>query len=145
MNAANIKSQIDYQEKRLISFKSNLDGYEKAFERFSSAKVKLEQLQKQYKEEFRDASLSYPAKIVAVDSLGLIGVEKVQTGVREAYSGQKERSFSENIKNTLLSIQGKLNREEDSIARSKQNIANTKAIIVTLQKQYALASASKLH
>jgi len=138
MNAVSIKIQINIQEKRLSSFQNDLAGYEKALERIIIAKTALEQKQKQYENEFRNANSSYPAKIMAIDSLGLIGVEKIQEGIRDAYSGNREKIFAANVENTLSGIQRKKNREEEKISKCKRNITSAKNAIESLKKQYAM-------
>jgi septal ring factor EnvC (AmiA/AmiB activator) len=141
MNAAYIKSQISYQEKRLYTFQNDLAGYNSKLARMKTAQAELDKKKKQYENEFKSANTSYHKKLMAVDPLGLKGVEKIQEGLDTAYIGQREKSFVSAVESTLSGLQRKITGEEEKTARCKQNITNTKNTIESLKRQYAIAVA----
>jgi len=140
MYAASINYQIVMQEKKLSTLQNDLADYKRNLERIKAAKKELEQKKNQYENEFRAVS-SFPNKILAIDSLGLIGVEKIQSAVYTAYSGSKEISFKNNIQNTLTSIQKKITSLEEKITRCKQNISTVEETIRKLKLTLAALTA----
>ena len=137
-SAVLILSQICAQEIKLSVYQSNLTTYNGNLADMQSAKAELEQIKGQYEFEFK-ATTSYPNKILAIDSLGLIGVENIQSAVSTAYSGIREKSFSNSVANILISLQTKIRNEESKISTCKQNITNTKSTIASLQIELASA------
>jgi peptidoglycan hydrolase CwlO-like protein len=117
-------NQLNYD---LGEYRSNLRSVE-------TAKTELEKLRKQYENEFI-ATTSHIQKILAIDSLGLIGVEKIQDGINTAYRGKKERNLTNSMTSVLQNIQRKITSEEDKISRCQKSISNTKDEIDRLEKQ----------
>ena len=139
MQAAYIQSQINIQERRLSSLQKDLSTYQNNLQEMKSALAELNPKKKQYENEFKAAYASYPKKIITMDPLGLNGMEKIQAGTENAFSGAKEKSFASGTENNLTSIQKKINSEENRISTCQKNITNTKNTIASLERQLASA------
>ena len=137
-SAVSIIIQINAQEIKLSIHQSNLATYNGNLADMKYAKVELEQIKKHYEFEFKSTT-SYPNKLLAIDSLGLIGVENIQSAVSTAYSGTREKNLVNGMANALIGLQTKIRNEESKIATCKQNITNTKNTIASLQRELASA------
>jgi predicted nucleic acid-binding Zn-ribbon protein len=137
MNYLNIQHRINLLKTRLNQLNYDLDEYRKKLRNAETAKTELEQKKKQYQDIFRGVS-SYPNIILAIDSLGLIGVEKIQAGIKTVYGGTKEKNFANSMEGTLQNIQRNINREENNIATCQQRISRTKDDIEALERQLTI-------
>ena len=116
-----IEFQITAQEKKLGILQNNLSEYKGVLAELESAKAELKQIMGQYDCEFRVAS-SYPSTILVMDSLGLVGVEKTQSMIADAYRGPREKSFLNSVSNMLTALQKKIINEESKITTCYKNI-----------------------
>jgi len=121
-------SGLNSQERKLSRLEDNLATYNKNLQEMEAAKAELEQIKRQYISEFR-ASSSHFNNLVAMDSLGLMGVENIQSAVSTAYSGTREKSLVSGIDNTLTGLKNKISSEEDKIKTCKQSIDATRIVI----------------
>jgi predicted nucleic acid-binding Zn-ribbon protein len=135
MNAVAIQNQINMYVKKRDNYINDLNGYKKVLDRMNAAKADLEQKKERYENEFRVDSTSYPTKILAIDSLGLIGVEKMQDKIEDAYSGNKEKNFVTSVAAALYALHRKITSEEEKKKRCEINISNTNNTIESLKRQ----------
>ena len=137
-NVAIIKQQITVQENKLRALQRSRAVCQENLSELESAKAELKQIMKQYDLVFKAAS-SYPNMILAMDSLGLVGVEKIQSMISNAYRGTREKSFLNNVASMLTALQKKILSEEYKIKSCQQNISNTKNAITSLERELTSA------
>ena len=137
-SAAQIKFHIIAQEKKLGILHNNLSEYKGILAELESAKAELKKIMGHYDFEFKAAS-SYPNKTLTMNSLGLIGVEKTQSMIADAYRGTREKSFLNSVSNMLTALQKKIISEESKITTCYKNITITKDMIASLKIELASA------
>jgi ABC-type uncharacterized transport system ATPase component len=126
------QSRIDALNKKLDGLKKDLEKYEKNLEEADVANIELIQVNEYYENIFRDAAYSHSTKIIAIESLELIGVKKIQSSIDDAYNGKTESSFTNSMKDTLESIQNKINKEKTNISDCQKKIFATETALSEL-------------
>ena len=124
------EQQIETLQKQIQTCKNNIAEME-------TASMELSQIESQYSEEYRNVYSSYPGKILAADALRLNGVEKIQTAVRDAYTGTKRTNFETKIVGTLQSLKQKIEQENNKMANKYISINNIQNTITSLKKAFS--------
>jgi len=133
MSAAFIKNQITTRENRIRGWRSDISNSRDKIAEMERAREELAKTKGRFEYEMLAVS-SYTGKIVAKDSLGLEGVQKLRNDVNISYKGTRERNFTRSIEDTLNQIRRKITEEEGKITRWTSNISVAQGEVVRLER-----------